>query len=299
MRDTRLESATATFKQAEGKLARLQDKLADTSAKLLQAGIEVSSIDRKIEAFATSVDVNPSSASHLVGQRENARNVALLLEQAETFLESEVAKAKGEVIAAENAILKVQKEVVAAEVAGLKVAFVRENAKSIQRIARLANLGLQLQEFEVSGRPDMAGAVYPEILLGPYFKEQSAHACADETFRKGCFPSELDRAGAIMRSSAVADSERTRFRTGGYKALLPEDAELEPPYDFAGAQRRIANARSTLEYHRNQHEHFARRAEAHPGDEELVTTRDEQKAAVARWEANIARMEAELASHRA
>lgn len=286
MRDPRLDAARARFDAAEKHLDRMHQRLADTSQKLLKAGMDLAAIDRQIESFATSVDADPASAAHLVGERETARNVALLLEQAEAFLESEAAKAKGAVIDAENACRAAQLAAVQEQIDSAKRELVRANAKAVQRLLKLMNTAAAL------GTDDgLAGKLHPEHLFGHVLVDAVKELWPEtDSSRAAFFPDQDELSELAVSSAKVSNDERSRYRSGGLNALMPDD--IDPPtveeFDVADAVRRAQHAEAAVRTNRDllaEAEHSLR---IHPGSPSAQKRIDELKAEIDRGEQVVA-----------
>jgi hypothetical protein len=299
VRDTRQTDVLAAFKGAEANLDRLQTQLGKTAQKLLQAGMDVAAIDKQIEAFATDTNADPSSAAHLVGERETARNVALLLEQAEAFLEGEVAKAKAGVIDAENACRAAQRATLQQQADAARQELLRAMAKNVQRLLRLINT---INEVDAIDQPGgMVGRVHPEHLFGPLLQDMVKAVWPEtESARDPLFPSPSEISAIDTRSSKVTDDERKRWRTGGHAALLPDDIEpaVNDDFDFPTAIRRLEEGRDQIAHHRSQVEHYTQKARTHPGDPNNTSYIERHTAEVERWERNVENMESTISARR-
>jgi hypothetical protein len=290
MRDTRIDEARAAFQRADEDLARKQSRLAVTKEKLLAASLEAANIDRRIEQFASSGD-DPSAAAHLIDEQARAKNIALLLEQADAYLESEVAKGKVAMVEAENAYTAAQATAFAGQLDEQVRSFLKANAATFQKLTalmRTASIFSYLADGDSLQASEAQAVRHVEQLLDHVLPKIARELWSDDDrFREGCLPTKAQTNGALIRSAHVTDHERQLARTRGYTALLPDEATEDDDFDLAFAMDSLNRALNSVEVCREQAASYTERLKAHPEDANLRNGFDEQTAAVERYE-NIA-----------
>lgn len=286
MRNVKLDELSADFKRAEQELERLTARHADTKQKLLKAGMDVSAIESKIEAFARSVDADPGAAAHLISDQERAQRIALLLEQAESFLETEVAKAKAGIASIEVDIAKAhaaqQNELLDKRV----IEFLKANAATFQALVQTASLGTFFGNV-AEGKPvtnarDESHRHVEELFRYIFPPAVSALWADDQPFRSRCVPDA--KQATVVRSSLLTDAERHTIRTRGYAALLPQNEPDEPAFDFQFAIQSRREAVQAAEHHRSRAETYRERAAQNPNDADLARYAEEHDEQAARYQ---------------
>jgi len=291
----KFDDAIAAFRTADQNLGRIQTRLTDTHAKLLQAGMDVAAIDRKIEEFAQSTDADPTSAAHLIGQQERARNVALLLEQAEDFLERKVSEAKVAVASAERACAQVQADFHRGELDTQLEAFLQSNASQFQRLVQtlhLAGMFAQVAEGKSAEAARNTAPRHVEALVLYALPDAVKDLWAnDERFRAGCVPTKFTPISSVVASEHVSHTERLQARIHGHidAPSSVDDEGSEEDWNPAFAQQSSLNAAESARHHRAQVEHYRDRLAQRPGDQSIKDSIDTHTREAARFEAIVKR----------
>jgi hypothetical protein len=300
MRDTKIDAAKAAFQRADEDLARKQARLAATKEKLLAASLEAANIDRRIEQFASSGD-DPSAAAHLIDEQARARNIALLLEQADAYLESEVAKAKVAVVEAENAHTAAQATAFGSQLDEQVRSFLKASAPTLQKLTaamRTASIFSNLADGDSLQASEAQAARHVEQLLDHVLPQIARELWSDDDrFREGCLPTKVQTNG-VIRSAHVTDHERQLARTRGYTGLMPDEVTDDDDFDRAFAMDSLNRAINSAAICRDQAKAYADRLRAHPDDANLQGGFDEQTAAADRYDGIAAHWRQKIDAHK-
>jgi hypothetical protein len=302
MRETRIDETKKAIQRADEDLARKQARLAETKEKLLAASLEAANIDRRIENFAASGD-DPTAAAHLIDEQARARNIALLLEQADAYLESEVAKAKVGVVDAETAYTRAQATALDSQLNEQVIAFLKANAATFQKLTglmRMASIFSYLADGDSLQSSEGRAVRHVEQLLDYVLPKVASELWGeDDRFREGCLPTKATTNGVLIRSAHITDAERRLARTHGYAALLPDEVQDDDDdFGLAFAMDSLNRAQNSIELCRGQANYYAERLKVHPEDANLKNGFEEQTAAAERYTSIAANWRQKIEAHR-
>lgn len=230
-------AALARFKTADAAVSKLAANLDEAKSRRVQAGIDSAVAHQAANDFASGVDFNPNAAADIATKRQNADAVLDLLDRGIDHLETELANAKINVIAAENDCVSAQASYHDSLLDESTHKWLRSNAKQLQSLCQQLHMATIFQRIQHDGQqPSYPPTHIENLFLLVLPRLVSNEFSDDEPFREGC---QATLTGApINRPSVsvhVSSRERSAIRnvhrrdqqvTALRKLMQPQDEPL-------------------------------------------------------------------------